>query len=503
MKRFLSYLLLVMLVCGILPLTAIAEEAARVPLTIIAADGGRVNMPDNPIIEEIGKRTGTKIDLQLITAADFKTKLNTLVSSGMTPDIVRLGGSDHFDYVEQDVFLPLDDLLEEYAPNIMAYMPERAWDVTMVDGVKYGVPGYNWAGKYVHVLREDWLDNLGLEAPTTLDELKEVYRAFTEDDPDGNGVADTYGISTDGEITTGHPNAFMPVFGAYGVMPANYSLEGDKVINNALTQGYREAIAFISEVYQAGYVDPDFFIVKEDQARQNLAAGRSGSFTAWWSIPTIVLMEQMNMLEISPSAAWTYANIVGPHGDYGMQASGTASSIACISVDCEYPVEAIKLLDYLVSDEGAYLAAFGIEGEHYEADDNGIFLKRTEAGDEAYNAKWLDAMHQLVVRTDITMMGYERNNAAAWRDIVQARDAKLYYNLMEGISVPEANMYGSDLQSTTLFWFTKFVTGEASLDEYDAYVEEYLNRGGREVGEALVAAYNERNGTNYVFETDY
>lgn len=504
MKRTFALYLVLALLFTMAALPVASAEGEKVDLVIMSSDNGRVNMPDNPIVKEIGDRTNVNIDLQLIAGADFATKLNTMISSGLTPDIVRMGGYDHFNYIDQEVFLPIDDLLNEYAPHIMDYVPEAVWNVTMVNGVKYGVPSYNWPGKYVHVLRKDWMDTLNMAAPTNLEELKAVYEAFTNADPDGNGEKDTYGLCTILELTagTGTYTTFFPIFGAFGTMPMYYSLDGDTVRYGSITKEFKEAVAYIADLYQSGLVDPDLFIIKSEQAQQNVVAGKSGSYTAWWSYPTIIFFDQLNMKAVSPDVEWAYAHIVGPNGDQGVMASGMASGMACISADCKNPEAAVKLLDFLVSDEGANLAAFGILDEHYTADENGQFLKRTEAGDKAYNDKWLDAMHQIVTRVDLSMRGYELNNPTAWNDVVEARDNVLYYNLFEGYSVPEMALYTADMNNTELSWFTKFVTGEASLDQFDTYVSDWLAKGGKEVAEALVAAYNERNGTNYTFSAE-
>ena len=122
--------------------------------------------------------------------------LNLMLAGGTIPDIV--GSSRIKDFVNQygpeGAFIPLNDLIEEHAPNIKAYLDERpeiAAALKAADGQMYYIP-YLPDGKYgrAYWIRTDWLNNLGLEVPQTVEEFENVLRAFKTQDPNGNGEAD-------------------------------------------------------------------------------------------------------------------------------------------------------------------------------------------------------------------------------------------------------------------------------------------------------------------------
>jgi ABC-type glycerol-3-phosphate transport system substrate-binding protein len=140
-----------------------------------------------------------------------------LVPSGDIPTISYLPPINLYDYAEQGAFADITSSVKNYS-DIMSYVPEELWSRVSVGGSVLGVPSLNTAGKYDIIYREDWLNKLGLKIPATIDEFTEVMKAFTEEDPDGNGENDTYGY---GNYTL---NMF---YGAFGGAPGYYHVKGD------------------------------------------------------------------------------------------------------------------------------------------------------------------------------------------------------------------------------------------------------------------------------------
>lgn len=107
------------------------------------------------------------------------------------------------DMIESGRVKAIDEDIEKYMPDrlkeIYDKYPQTFYPVTK-DGKTYGLACAPVLTEgQVMVIRQDWLDNLGLKAPATLDEFEAVIRAFTEDDPDGNGKKDTYGFTYEGD----------------------------------------------------------------------------------------------------------------------------------------------------------------------------------------------------------------------------------------------------------------------------------------------------------------
>lgn len=153
--------------------------------------------------------------------------------------------------------------------DAIGYVGEENLRKGMVDGRLYGIP--TRPGKvplyFTYWIRQDWLDALGLTMPETIDDLFEVARTFTEQDPDGNGQADTYGIT--GAGLTGSDNAFTPIYGAFGVgNPGTIYVKDGQLVSAYFDPGMPGTLAFINAMIEAGVVDPE--LVDQPEKRQKV-----------------------------------------------------------------------------------------------------------------------------------------------------------------------------------------------------------------------------------------
>ena len=107
--------------------------------------------------------------------------------------------------VKNGIILPLDEYLtDDIAPNILEYTHAAAWDaVKDANGSTYVIPRCTIIREDYMTLRSDWLETLGLDTPETIEDWREYFKAVTTQDPDGNGIADTYGVTdTSGLMTS-------------------------------------------------------------------------------------------------------------------------------------------------------------------------------------------------------------------------------------------------------------------------------------------------------------
>lgn len=168
-------------------------------------DGEDINK--NPMTELTRESLGINMETTLLggDASNYETKLRlALTSSDDLPDVFPVYSAQlAADMIEsgmvKDITDDITNLMPDRLKEIYDQYPNTYSTVTK-DGKIYGmaVSPHLTEGE-VMIIRQDWLDNLGLEAPTTIDEFEEVIRAFTEDDPDGNGEKDTYGFTYEGD----------------------------------------------------------------------------------------------------------------------------------------------------------------------------------------------------------------------------------------------------------------------------------------------------------------
>lgn len=188
MKKFLSLLLLVLLVLGI-GSSALAESPIRWLTTGDTA--AEVIEDDDRIIAYINEKFGIDLNVEYVPEGSTE-KVNVAMASGDFPDIVTgaYGTTATQSWIENGMVISLNQYLDDY-PNLKAWLEEYSWSA--VDGEYYGLPfitQYSVANSLI-VMRGDWLAALDLSYPTNLDEMKDVLYAFTYNDPDGDGQQNT------------------------------------------------------------------------------------------------------------------------------------------------------------------------------------------------------------------------------------------------------------------------------------------------------------------------
>ncbi len=151
------------------------------------------NMEQNRWTEYINENSPVKVKWVPVPRTESVAKINALFASGEAPDLVWEFGKTFMDnLVVQDVIQPVDEYVEQYSTTYKQYLeehPELKPYITAGDGKMYGMTSARTplgVANHGMWIRQDWLDNLGLDTPTTIDELNEVALAFTKNDPDGN-----------------------------------------------------------------------------------------------------------------------------------------------------------------------------------------------------------------------------------------------------------------------------------------------------------------------------
>jgi len=353
------------------------------------------------ILEELN------IDLNYVivpTGADGEARMNAAAAANDLPDLMQMVPANEdrrgalYQLVNLGLIAPVEDL--------MPLMPERvkthyndpfALNLVMFDGHQYGFPEVPPLPKREGlVIRKDWLDNLALRTPTTPDELFKVAKAFTEQDPDGNGKNDTYGFGgfLNGQ---GFGTRFDFIFGAYGVPgmwnfidPANFGL-------NVRNEKYPEAVTYFKSLVDAKVIDPDWPTLTRDDFR---ARWKQGQFGIMWE-DFAALTNKSNYTpfdENFPDAEWIpVAAPVGPDGDayYGVfTGRGNIFAVSQKAADAGKGEAIARLLEWMATD-GYYLLGFGQEGVNYVLDANGNISTEGIAKEQAWSSPEMQPFTQM------------------------------------------------------------------------------------------------------------
>jgi putative aldouronate transport system substrate-binding protein len=337
---------------------------------------------------------------------DGETKLNVAAASNSLPDLFDGGSFDLFyKWQEQGLLAPVTPLLPLMPERTkLRYSDPNLNKLVTVNGVMYGLqepnPIPNVEGL---VIRKDWLDKLGLKMPTTLDELLEVAKAFTEKDPDGNGKNDTYGFGAMIDGSFGLGVKFDFVYGAYGVAGALTTASGSWNLSDPAKFGlnlrdpnYEKATEYIKKLVDAKVIDPDWPTMKKDDFRARWKQGKYGIM--WENFCALICQANYKDFDTNfPNGDWEMVD--APKGPDGKSTYGAYVNlnkrwlVSKKAADAGKGPAIARFLEWANSGEGYYLLGFGKEGVNYKKDSNGNVT--TDGVPAPYNAKEQQPLTQL------------------------------------------------------------------------------------------------------------
>ena len=505
MRKTLAMLLALAMLLVAIPMCASAEDDV---VTITAMWEG--TRPQNEFTDETWQyiKDNLGIDLQLTQVSEnFEQQLALTLAGGDIPDLIWMTYDTYVSYAADGLFVDLTDLVGNY-PDLMAYVDtngagDYCWERMTVDGRIYGIPTRSVnATMYTAGIRQDWLDNLGLEKPETLDELTEILRAFTEDDPDGNGVNDTYGVSC---VGLDYMSVFFGAFGATSML--DYFLNEDGTITtNVISEQYKEALYYLRDIYAKGYLDPEVFTQSSSQTYEKFATGKMGYWPCWWSHCGSVYLKY-GFKDNNPEGEISLMNpIVGPNGDYGLPATDPIWRTVGITYACENVEKVLELINWEITPYGWYTVQCGVEGDYFEMDENGKVTwywgleGLNRRGDSIADMEIYKFIENLSLQGQLYTLDDSDYGAKRTAGIATCMDAKVYQSLFMGMYTDAYNKLNSELTTYYTNQTVKFIMGELDLDtDWDNYVSTYLSMGGEEVRTSLLEKYNAEHGTDYVF----
>lgn len=353
----------------------------KITLTIgIAQNTNVMDYDTNAYTLMLEEAMNCDIEFHFYTLAEINTQIDLAVNGGgeELPDIILtdLNSDTVAKYGEAGMLIPLND----YYENSSYYLAQAAAEVLEADGIDvkkaltsydgniYAVPGYT--GSYVNPpaasafwLYRPWLEAVGKEAPTTTDELYEVLKAFKEQDPNGNGKADEIPAMGSNLNTT------------YGIRLLSYCIdpfvrlsagcyflnaEDGQLSVSYTTEEFKEGVKYVKKLVDEGLIDPLTFSQDNNAFAAILKAEGDqilGSFNH--QSDSVVDKSDKNQWVLCPP-------LVGPSGE--AHASLNANQVPAsgfITLNCEHPEAAFRLLDYMFKQDVMCTARWGIEGENW------------------------------------------------------------------------------------------------------------------------------------------
>lgn len=473
---------------GISNVSAQEDGEALIDELVIMAPTFETTAPpaDNGWELAMEELTGKKVQINWVPNVNYSDRMNVTLASNATPHIMTIQGKDpgFLNSAEAGAFWDLTEYIPQY--ENLSKVNEDVLLNSSVNGTIYGIPRTRDVMRSTAIIRTDWLENLGLEVPTTVDELYDVMYAFSHDDPDGNGEDDTTGM-----IVTTYTGPFDTLSIWMGA-PNVWGVEDGQIIPAFSTDEYKESLNLLRKMYEEGLINEDFTTLSPDDWDAAMFNGQGGVILDVYSramaINNLFLdqagEEQGQYVEITGTLLDSEGN------EYGQPTDGYSGILAISkqSVPTEEELhEVLTFLDTLTTPEGVNLLNHGIEGVTYNLDEDG-YLVPIEEGHE------LDGYSL----AQISMYGEGLHTMRPEGTLAETRYRLMEENEENAVFNPAASLVsdlyarqGTQLDEIISDARVQYIAGLIDETDWDAAVERWYSSGGQEVVDELTALYQE------------
>ncbi len=524
-KRILALMLAAVLLLSCVSFAS-AEEAPVKLTALFIAHPLTKQVDEMKWIDEIEKDANVDVTWEVIYT-DWNQLKTTRFAAGDIPDILinATGDSDYTTY--KGLFMELTDLIDQYAPNVKAMFEEEPDTLALaktLEGEIFATPKFQ--GKWpdcngVMFVNKKWLDNLGLQVPTTLSEVKTVLQAFRDNDANGNGdPSDEVPMDFNGWF--GGAYSLTNLIGSWGIQLVNwgsdaYFVEDGTVKNYAVDERYKSMMKYLADLYAENLINVNA-ITNDYSMFQSLSRGDADGNAL---VGMVMGWEETDKFgpnihdQYVPCGPFTndideaYAGIE-PRWTYDFSGLNMSSNRACISAKCANPEAAMRFIDQFYRPEISVQGLFGgiTDGCVAQTGDNSFEVLPPPEGTDAGTWKWTSTMADnapmYIRRSTEIKMAQDMTYALAEREQYKEAIARInmdteYYPQMFMRYTTEDQNTLAQLQTgiTTIAdgWWGLWLTGEADIDEtWDDYVAEIEGAGLAQVLEIRQNAYNAYKG---------
>ncbi len=485
---------------------------------------------DNEYTRWLEELTNIKFELDIPPVPDAQQKLNLMLASGDLPEVI-IGCGIRLDQMQilanQGLLLPLNEYIDEYGvefKKVYEAYPQIEDLITLLDGKIYGLPHvndcYHCSMSQKMWVYQPWLDKLGLEIPTTTEEFYQMLKAFKEQDPNGNGIADEIPMSgttfTNGGWHSPIDQFLMNSFVYNDVVTPNgarhLTLE-DGTVKVAFTEpGWQEGLKYLNKLYSEGLIDPQAFTNDSSliqQLGENADVPILGAVGAgWYGVFT---------QNGGPSGRWKeYTPIAPLEGPDGMrqtprtpfQPTGGQANFV-ITKEAQNPEAAFRLADVFYGFDSTTRSVFGVEGEDWvRASDTDVSIAGGPAlytvlkvwGGEPQNRHW--SQNVPTFRTNEYRMAqtYNEDDPLERWLFEWTRDLMEPYGTMDKAVPPlvfteeQSKLFGelnTSVLTTVDEWTANFIIGNADVEaDWETYLATLESTGLPQFLEIYQTAYD-------------
>lgn len=466
---------------------------------------------NNYLVNHISEQLGVEFVYDFSVASDtYETKVSMAITSGEMPDVMTVNESQLRQLVAAGAVEDMTDAYNTYASDNL----KAAYDTT--NGISFGnvtfdgkimaMPNISPGADGIPMLfvRGDWMEELGLEAPETLDDIVNIVNAFKEEKGATNGLVVSSNIVSDGGNNAYGIDALFAMYGSY---PKHFVTDADgNIVYGSNTAETRTALEEIRKLVESGVIDSSFVVRDSTTCEEIVTSGQAGVFFgAWWNLNWPL----NNMLADDPSIYWNcYLAPLTEEGVYNTSMISPSSSYLVVKAGSSEAVKeaVIKTMNYqfdIDQDQGVSLKSDPSDPYSWTMMPFSLLLSRYddkeakalaalavingEADESSLSGEALQWYESYVAAEEDIAAANAANNVAGWAyvraagllgeeadNMNQVFDAS--YSQTESMDSKWATL--EKLEDET---FLKILNGEAGIEAFDDYVEQWNALGGTDI----------------------
>jgi putative aldouronate transport system substrate-binding protein len=480
---------------------------------------------NNRWVKLIKEKLNIKVDyVAIIDKAQLEQKRKIMIASGSIPDFFTSNDVEISQLTRAEAIQPVGDIFDNYASEMVSSLYDMGgnsiWVPTTLKGERMAIPNVG-AGEAMNQakmlwIRRDWLRNLELEEPKTLDDLINVATQFTKNDPDQDGKNNTYGIGLTSDISS--VRSFMTgIFNSYEAYPYIWLKDNSgELYYGLLDPNVKKALEGMSKLYEDGVLDVEFAIKDDNKIKEDIASGKVGIISSFHA--GALQLGLGSLKENEPDSDFIAIKLPAKTT---IPADNPAAVV--ISKECDNPEAVVKIMNlgaemYYKSEEAD--REYYIQNEHglpgltlFPAPQplvvgknpkNSILINEAlKAGTDDPEA-FYNSVDTLVPKGDFlavygNVTGYINNETPAkypWYLLFGPEGSELVLDDIAKNNLYIQNAYmGSPtqtmikkqevlnkLQDETIL---RIIMGEDSIDKYDKLVEDWKKLGGEQITEEV------------------
>ena len=457
------------------------------------------NLGETPFAKALEEKFNVNIEFIHPAQGQDAEKFNIMIAMGDLPDIIEYDWNSYSggpakaleDGVIQEINIDND------APSLAAYVKENPSvdkQIKTDDGKYFGYPFIRGDRSLQTsagiIIRKDWLDDLGMSVPETIDEWTETLTAFKE----------KKGASAPLDFATWH-YSYGAFVGAYNTADGMYINDEGKVAYGPIEQEYKSFLEKMNEWYKAGLLNSDFVSLDNSIIQSDILNGYSGATigSVGGNMGKWLAAKPDDKFDLA-AAPYPVLN-KGDKPEFGQLQNSVTGTYAVISRDCKNAELCKQILDYGYSEEGQMLFNFGIEGESYVMKDG--YPEYTEKiTNNPDGLSMSAALAQYALSHTEGPFIQDKRYMEQYASLPQQQEAitiwsdtNMEKHLMPRISLlPEqTKVMASKIENIDTYkseMVSKFIMGLEPIENFDSYVTELKNRGIDEYVDMMQQAYD-------------